>query len=122
MKRYNLIQARGGEFTSGTEGIAMEGEGNDVVEFKIKRGTLKVIVPASLKDSEVLEEWFNHHTALDIELEDDMRITGWIRGGDAHLETALPVRRRKSTRKPARGSAKHSLVKHRLLTKRTANE
>lgn len=122
MKRYNLIQARGGEFTSGTEGIAIEGEGSDVVEFKIKRGTLKVIVPANLKDSDVLEEWFNHHTALDMELEDNMRITGWIRGGDANLETALPGRRRKAIKKPARGQTKRSLVKHKLLTKRTANE
>lgn len=122
MKRYNLIQARGAEFTSGTEGIAIEGEGNDVVEFKIKRGTLKVIVPASLKDNEVREEWFNHHTALELELEDDMRITGWIRGGDAHLETALPVRRRTSAKKSARRPAKRSLVKHKLLTKHTANE
>lgn len=122
MKRYNLIQARGGEFTSGTEGIAIEGEGNDVVEFKIKRGTLRVIVPASLKDNEVREEWFNHHTALELELEDDMRITGWIRGGEAHLETALPVRRHKRLKKPQRRSVKRSLVKHKLLTKRAANE
>lgn len=122
MKRYNLIQARGAEFTSGTEGIASEGEGSDVVEFKIKRGTLRVIVPASLKDNEVREEWFNHHTALELELEDDMRITGWIRGGEAHLETALPMHRCKAAKKSVRRPSKRSLVRRKLLTKRAASE
>lgn len=87
MKRYSLIQARGGEFTSGTEGIAMEGEGSDVVDLNIKRGTVSIIVPATLPDGVACQDrWFSRHTCLEIELEDGTRISGWVRGGEAHLE------------------------------------
>jgi hypothetical protein len=87
VKRYNLIQARGGDFTSGTEGIAMEGEGNDVIEMDIKHGKISIIVPASTPDGEVCQEcWFSNHTYLDIELENGTHITGYVRGGEAHLE------------------------------------
>ncbi len=87
MKRYNLIQARGGEFTCGTEGIAMEGEGNDVIEMKVVRGSVSIIVPADTPDDAVCDDcWFNTHTCLDIELEDGTHITGWVRGGEAHLD------------------------------------
>ncbi len=87
MKRYNLIQARGGEFTCGTEGIAMEGEGNDVIEMKVVRGSVSIIVQADTPDDQVCDDcWFSTHTCLDIELEDGTHITGWVRGGEAHLE------------------------------------
>ncbi len=87
MKRYNLIQARGAEFTFGTEGIAIEGEGNDVIEMKVKHGTVSIIVPAETPDGEVCEDcWFENHTYLDLELEDGTHITGFVRGGEAHLE------------------------------------
>ncbi len=87
MKRYNLIQARGGDFTSGTEGIAMEGEGNDVIDLKIRRGRVSIFVPAELPDMCVCQdEWINRHTCLEIELEDGTHLTGWIRGGEAHLQ------------------------------------
>lgn len=92
MKRYNLIQARGGDFTPNMEGAIVEGEGKDVIELSIKRGTISIIVPAELPDGEACEEcWFNSHTVLDIELEDGTQISGWVRGGEAHLEAELPV-------------------------------
>ena len=94
MKRYNLIQARGGDFAGCTDaGAAVEGEGNDVIELAVRSGTVSVIVPADLPDGEVCEEcWFNNHTSIDIELEDGTRITGWVRGGESHLEAEFPAR------------------------------
>jgi len=91
VKRYNLIQARGGDFTPYMEGIVVEGEGNDVIELNVKRGTVCIIVPATLPDDEVCKDhWFNNHTCIDIELEDGTRISGLVRGGEAHLEAELP--------------------------------
>ncbi len=88
MKRYSLIQARGGEFTVGTEGIAMEGEGSDVVDLSIKHGKVSIIVPADLPDSQVFSDrWISQHTCLEIELEDGTRLYGWMRSGEAYLET-----------------------------------
>jgi hypothetical protein len=87
MKRYNLIQARGGDFTCGTEGIAMEGEGTDVIDLKIRRGKVSILVPAELPDKSVCEEhWINKHICLELELEDGTHLSGWIRGGDAYLQ------------------------------------
>lgn len=97
MKRYSLIQARGGDFTPNMEGASVEGEGADVVELAVSRGTVSIIVPASLPDGEECEEcWFNNHTVLDIELEGGVHITGWVRGGEAHLDAELPVKLRKA--------------------------
>ncbi len=97
MKRYSLIQARGGEFSTGTEGIAMEGEGNDVIELEVKRGTISIIVPASTPDGEVCEDcWFSNHTVIDVELEDGTHVTGWVRGGESHLEAEV-AKKPKST-------------------------
>ena len=95
MKRYSLIQARGGDFAGqGSQGAAVEGEGNDVIELAVKGGVVSVIVPADLPDGEVCEEcWFNNHTRIEIELEDGTHITGWVRGGEAHLEAEFPARR-----------------------------
>jgi hypothetical protein len=91
MKRYNLIQARGGDFTRGTEGIAMEGEGNDVIEMNVVRGTISIIVPAETPDGAVCEEcFFEDHTCIDVELEDGMHVTGWVLGGEGHLEAERP--------------------------------
>jgi hypothetical protein len=91
MKRYNLIQARGAEFTVGTEGVAIEGEGNDVIELQVVQGTVRIIVPAETPDGEVCDEcWFENHTYLDLELEDGTRITGYVRGGEANLEAETP--------------------------------
>ena len=87
MRRYSLIQARGADFSVGTEGSAMEGEGNDVIELNVVRGLVSIIVPASTPDGEACEEcWFENHTYLDLELEDGTHITGFIRSGEAHLE------------------------------------
>jgi hypothetical protein len=95
MRRYSLIQARGAEFTSGTEGIATEGEGNDVMEVQVVRGKVSIIVPATTPDGEVCEGcWFDNHTYLDLELEDGTHISGYVRGGEAHLEAE------RGTRKP----------------------
>jgi hypothetical protein len=96
MKRYNLIQARGGDFAGCFDaGADVEGEGNDVMELQVVGGTVSVIVPADLPDGEVCEEcWFNNHTCLDIELEDGTRITGWVRGGEVHLDAEFPARRK----------------------------
>jgi hypothetical protein len=42
----------------------------------------------------VCEEcWFNNHTRLEIELEDGTHITGWVQGGEAHLDAEFPTRR-----------------------------
>ncbi len=87
MKRYSLIQARGGDFTGCMEGAETESEGNDVIELGVKGGMVSVIVPADLPDGEVCQEcWFDNHTCFDIELEDGIHITGWVRSGEAHLE------------------------------------
>ena len=120
MKRYNLIQARGAEFTCGTEGIATEGEGRDVIEFNVKHGTVSIIVPAETPDGEVCDEcWFNNHTCLDIELEDGTHITGWVRGGEAHLEAALPTRKASHPiHKVTSRRHKKELVKHGKLLER----
>lgn len=123
MKRYNLIQARGGEFSFGTEGLASEGEGSDVIELKIKRGTVSIVVPADLPDNLARQECFKHITCMDIELEDGTHITGCVRGGESQLEAespALPPRH--TTKKPARRASKHSLVTHQVLNKRVPNE
>ena len=121
MRRYNLIQARGGDFTGGTEGIAMEGEGSDVIELKVKRGTFSMIVPADTPDGEVCEDcWFNNHTVIDIELEDGTLISGWVRGGDAHLESSFsPGVVEEPTIKAAAQRIEKSLVQHHVLSKRT---
>lgn len=122
MKRYNLIQARGAESTGGTEGIAAEGEGNDVIELDVKSGTVSIIVPATLPDGEVCEDCFNHHTCLNIELEDGTLITGWVRGGEAQLEAEFPGHR---IARPAAAAAagrrpKKDLVHREVLSARTA--
>jgi hypothetical protein len=123
MKRYNLIQARGAEFTFGTEGLAMEGEGNDVVEWKIKCGTVSMIVAATLPDSEICEECFDEHAYLSVELEDGTYISGSIRNGEAHLEADFARRQRKQpVAKPVRRRSKRSLVKHNVFSKRVAME
>ncbi len=88
MRRYNLIQARGGDFTVGMEGIAMEGEGSDVIDMAIKRGKVSIIVPADVPDGQVFQDrWISQHTCLEIELEDGSRLFGWVRSGEAFLET-----------------------------------
>jgi hypothetical protein len=93
MKRYSLIQARGGDFTTYMEGAGVDGEGSDVIELAVKQGTVSIIVPAGLPDGEQCEEcWFNNHTVVDIELEEGTHVTGWVRGGEAHLEAELPVK------------------------------
>jgi len=122
MKRYNLIQARGAEFTGGTEGIASEGEGNDVIELKVKSGTVSIIVPATLPDGEVCEDCFNHHTCIDLELEDGTRITGWVRSGEAQLEAEFPGQRaaRPAEEPPTTRRPKKELVQHEVLSARTA--
>jgi hypothetical protein len=121
MKRYNLIQARGAESAGGTEGMASEGEGSDVIEIKVKAGTLSVIVPATLPDGQVCEECFNHHTYLDLELEDCTRVSGWVRSGEAQLDVEFPGRRtdQPAKRPPAR-RAKMELVQHEVLSARNA--
>ena len=87
MTRYSLIQARGGDFTLGTEGIAMEGQGNDVVSLGVRRGKVNVIVPAELSDDKVCQElWLSKHILLELELEDGTCLSGWIQGGEAYLE------------------------------------
>lgn len=121
MKRYNLIQARGAEFTCGMEGIASEGEGNDVIELNVKSGTVSMIVPATLPDGEVCEECFDRHTCINLELEDGTLITGWVRGGEAQLEAEFPGHRAAQpaeispTRRP-----KKEFVQHEVLSARTA--
>lgn len=93
MKRYSLIQARGGDFSPQMEGVCVEGEGNDVIELAVKGGSVTVIVPADLPDGEICQEcWFNNHTCLEIELENGTRITGWVRGGESHLEAEFASR------------------------------
>jgi hypothetical protein len=88
MLRYNLIQARGGDFSLGAEGAAMEGEGKDVIQLKIKRGTVSIILPTDVPDARVnQDEWFSRHACLELELEDGTCISGWVRGGESHLET-----------------------------------
>ncbi len=120
MKRYNLIQARGAEFTAGTEGLAIEGEGNDVIELKIERGTVSMIVPVALPDNEICEDCFDERTYLNIELEDGMTITGSILNGEAHLEADFTRRPRK--RRVVKPSHRRSLVKHRVFSKRVPVE
>ncbi len=89
MKRYNLIQARGGDFSFGAEGLAMEGEGKDVILLNIKSGTVSIILPTEVPDTRVSQdEWFSKHACLELELEDGTLISGWIRGGESHLEAA----------------------------------
>jgi len=56
MKRYSLIQARGAESSGGSEGMAVEGEGNDAIELKVVRGKVSLIVPAALPDAQGNEE------------------------------------------------------------------
>ena len=88
MKRYNLIQARGGDFSFGAEGLAMEGEGNDVIVLNVKRGTVSIILPTEVPDSKASQDrWFNRHMCVELELEDGTHISGWVRGGESHLET-----------------------------------
>jgi len=51
-------------------------------------------VPSDLPDGQVCEEcWFNNHTCIEIELEDGTHITGWVRGGEAHLDAEFATRR-----------------------------
>ena len=88
MKRYSLMQARGGDFTFASEGIAAEGIGNDVIDLKIKKGTISLIVPAETPDGCTCEDiWYNKHACIELELEDGTRLTGWVRAGEAYLET-----------------------------------
>ena len=123
MKRYNLIQARGAEFTAGTEGLAMEGEGSDVVEYKVEHGTMIMIIPASLPDGKICDDCFDEHAYLNIELEGGIRITGSIRNGEAYLEAEFARRqRKKQVAKPVRRRSQRSQVKRSVFSKRTPME
>jgi len=124
VKRYNLLQARGAEFSFGTEGIVIEGEGNDVIELNVKRGTVDIIVPVTQPDGAVSEECFRQHSYLDIELEDGTHITGSVRNGEAHLEAASPGRRvsRPAAKAPTRRRGKQTLTRHKVLSKGSALE
>jgi len=118
MKRYSLIQARGAEFSCGTEGMALEDEGNDVIELNVKSGTLCLIVPSTLPDRQVGDACFTQHSCLELELEDGTHISGWVRGGEAHLEAEFGSRRPIRTRvAPTHHLSKRSQVRHTLLTK-----
>lgn len=89
MKRYSLMQARGGDFTVASEGIAAEGVGNDVIDLKIKKGKLSLIVPSDVPDQCTCDEtWYNKHMYIELELEDGTTLTGWVHAGEAYLETA----------------------------------
>ncbi|MBI5301410.1 MAG: hypothetical protein HY868_04665 [Chloroflexi bacterium] len=113
MKRYSLIQARGADSCGCMDGSLVESEGNDVVEMKIKSGTVSIIVPATLPDDAVGEsDWLNNHVCLSIELEDGKSITGWVRCDEAHLE--LDTTRRVAT---PTWVGKKDFVRHTLFSK-----
>ncbi len=119
MKRYNLVQARGGDFSFGVEGMIIEGEGNDVIELAITRGKVSLIVPVTQPDGEACEVCFRNHSYLDLELEDGTHITGSVRNGEAHLEATAPGNRprRPSAKKPTRPRTKPTLVRRRVLAR-----
>ncbi len=87
MVRYNLVQARGGDYTFGTEGVAAEGEGKDVVKMGVRQGTISVFVPANLPDCEACQsDRLNEHACLELELEDGTRVSAWVRDGQAYFQ------------------------------------
>ncbi len=92
MNRYNLIQARGADFTVGTEGAAADGDGSDLVTLAITGGTIRILVPANVPDNKVCHGWLNRRSFLEMDLEDGTRISGWVMDGESELEAESRTR------------------------------
>lgn len=60
------------------EGLNVQAQGHDVVEFKVQSGTVRMLVPADLPDSEVCQEhWFEHYMQWELEFDDGLIFSGW---------------------------------------------
>jgi hypothetical protein len=73
MRRRNIKQAFVGEGDPGQEGLAVEGEGQEDVEFQVVDGHVAVVVAAGTPDAEVFEKQLFLHAEL--LLENGSRVT-----------------------------------------------
>ncbi|MGI8916745.1 MAG: hypothetical protein ACR2JY_23725 [Chloroflexota bacterium] len=67
MRRRNIKQAFVGEGDPGQEGLNVEGEGQEDVEFNIKNGHIAFVVPAGTPDAAVFDKHVFVHAELVLE-------------------------------------------------------
>lgn len=67
MRRRNLRQSFVGEGDPDQEGLEVEGEGQEDVEFGVAGGHLAVVVPAGTPDEEVFDRLIFVHAELTLE-------------------------------------------------------
>ena len=79
MKRRNVQQGFVGEPDPSQEGIEVQGEGEDAVEFDVRRGRIMVTVPAGTADDRVLEH--NGYLSGELVLEDGRTLSFEIQDG-----------------------------------------
>ena len=79
MKRRNVQQAFVGEPDPSQEGIAVQGEGEDAVEFNVREGRVMVTVPAATADDQVLAH--RGYLSGEMTLEDGRTLTFEIQDG-----------------------------------------
>lgn len=79
MKRRNVQQAFVGEPDPSQEGLAVQGEGEDAVEFDVRQGRVMVTVPAATPDDQVLTN--QGYLSGEMTLEDGRTLTFEIQDG-----------------------------------------
>ena len=79
MKRRNVQQAFVGEPDPSQEGIAVQSEGEDAVEFDVRQGRVMVTVPAATPDDQVLAN--QGYLSGEMTLEDGRTLTFEIQDG-----------------------------------------
>ena len=79
MKRRNVQQGFVGEPDPSQEGLETQGEGEDAIEFDVRRGRIMVTVPAVTADDRVLEH--NGYLSGELVLEDGRTLSFEIQDG-----------------------------------------
>ncbi len=79
MKRRNVKQAFIGEPDPSQEGLEVQGEDEDAVEFDVRSGRIMVTVPAGTTDDRVLEH--NGYLSGELVLEDGRTLSFEIQDG-----------------------------------------
>jgi hypothetical protein len=73
MRRRNIKQAFAGEGDPDQEGLEVEGEGKEDIEYEVKEGSIAFVVPAGTPDEAVFDQHVFVHAEL--LLENGSRVT-----------------------------------------------
>jgi hypothetical protein len=104
MKRRNVQQAFVGEPNPNQEGLEVENEGDDAVEFDVQHGRVMVTVPANTTDDQVFEH--RGYLSGEMVLEDGRTLTFEIQDGAVGAQwNVLEVQQVKSTDAPTEDNA-----------------